>query len=285
MWSLLELLSINANHYVNVGALYEDFKRRSVGRDPNALASDADLKDLMELLTDLRGMCNYMRMSVSVTTLDRMIKEFAADRPRQALVIQRVDQWYFCFTSELESQLLLIVLPHRHSYYSEAMKADGINIGQLINSLSVFPLALFDAREAGNCFAFERFTACVYHLMRCSEFGLMSVARSANVPEEKIGKGWDGCIQGIDSHVKTIGSTKPTTNWQDEVKKYSDLSSWFTAIQKGWRNPASHAPRIYSEDTASGMFSATRTLFEHLKKCGFKQVDMLVGPLLMPEDI
>ena len=145
-----------------------------------------------------------------------------------------------------------------------------------------FPDALYDAYEAGSCFAYGCFSACVHHLMRLSEHGLVSVAASVNVPEDKISKGWDGCIQGVESAIKTISSTKPTTDWQDQVKKYSDLCSWFTAIKTGWRNPSSHVPRIYSEQSASGMFSATCTLFEHLTRYGFKQTQMPSDPLMLP---
>jgi hypothetical protein len=239
----------------------------------------------MKLITDLRIMCSYMKMPVSTTTLDRIIREFESSPPTQVVTRQRIDQWYFCFTSELESQLLLIVLPHRHAYYSENGSGDGSNIAELVSSLNVFPSAKFDAREAGNCLAFERFTACVYHLMRCAEIGLISVARAANVPEEKIARGWDGCLQGIDSYVKSLGSTKTHTNWQDEVKKYSDISSWFTSIQKGWRNPVSHAPRIYSEETAVGIFAATLTLFAHLKVYGFQQANLPPGWSGIPRDM
>jgi hypothetical protein len=108
--------------------------------------------------------------------------------------------------------------------------------------------------------------------MRVSEFGLISVAEAIGVDPEQIKKGWDGCIQGIQAGIKKIESTKPTADWKDEVKKYGDLCSWFSTIQKGWRNPSSHVPRIYSEGTASAQFSATKTLFDHLAKFGFKQV-------------
>jgi hypothetical protein len=277
------LLRINANVYVNVGAIYEDFKAQSTNSDPRAQAGDADWLKLVKLIGDLKGMCNFMRMPTSVTTLTRMFKEFYDSRPNQALLRERFGQWYSCFTAELESQMLLIVLPHLRGYYSDSNRIDdsiaGPSIAQLLSFMEDFPAAKFEAQEAGNCLAFERFTACVYHLMRCVEFGLISAAKSANVGDEKINKGWDGCIGGINSYVNVVGSTKTPADWQHTVKIYGDLASWFTTMQKGWRNPVSHVPRIYSEATATGMFSATSTLFSHLKKYGFKQVAMPQDPL------
>lgn len=280
------LLSFHAKHFVNVGVMYEEFKNghRTAFTNPGAVPNASEYAQLMELLSDLRGMCNYLKMSVSTTILDRIIIEFSANLPVQGILREKLDQWYACFTSELESQLILIVLPHRHSYYSDQDRS-GDEISELLSALSLFPDANSDAREAGNCFAFERFTACVYHLMRVSEFGLVSVARTIAVPEDKISKGWDGCIQGIESAIKGIASTKPRQDWQDQIKRYSELCSWFTAIKLGWRNPVSHVPRTYSEGSASGMFAATRTLFQHLKKSDFKQVDMPHDPIDPPQDV
>ncbi|HYL85520.1 MAG TPA: hypothetical protein VE263_14890 [Candidatus Angelobacter sp.] len=148
----------------------------------------------------------------------------------------------------------------------------GNDIAALISSLEKFPSAAFDAAEAGNCFAYERFTAAVYHLMRTTEYGLVGVAAKIGVPPEKRTR-WDKLIQGIQSRIKAIASNSPP-GWREEEKKYADLCAWFTAIQKGWRNPVSHVPRFYSEGTAHSMFLATRTLFEHLHKQGFSEEAM-----------
>ena len=51
-----------------------------------------------------------------------------------------------------------------------------------------FPSAAYDLREAGNCFALDRFTAAVMHSMRALEVGLKAVARSLGVSRSV--KGW-----------------------------------------------------------------------------------------------
>jgi hypothetical protein len=183
----------------------------------------------------------------------------------------------------------MLVLPHRAGYWSSGSLDREVTFGDEIASLfrslhEGFSEAMYDAGEAGNCFAFARFTACVYHLMRVAEYGLVSVATALGVPDEKTAKGWDGSIRGIESAIKAITSTKPTDDWQDRVKTYSDLCSWFTTIKTGWRNPVSHIPRMYSEETARGMFSAVTILFEHLREQGFRQARMPPEPVAPPND-
>ncbi len=278
--SLLQLLQIKAPYYVRIGQMYENYLRsvRAVSTHPDIRPDAEQYREMLTTLHNLHELCVDTGLVVSAKTLDRTIEEFEREAPTFRNTQQGLDVWFNCFVSELDTQVFCVVSPHRTAYFPSG------TIGtRLSRSVATgFPEAQYDAFEAGHCFAFARFSACVYHLMRLAEHGLVSVAASLNVPEEKLAKGWDGCIQGIEAAIKVISSTKPTSDWQDQVKKYSDLSAWFTTIKTGWRNPSSHVPRIYSEDSASGMFSAVCALFEHLSAYGFKQTTMPSDPLPLP---
>jgi hypothetical protein len=294
--SLWDMLSINATIFVKIGEMYENYVNGFHGKlfDGKHVLDEERADHTIRVFKDLSEKCKYLQLSTSRALLRNSVAEFERTRPTFEQSRQRLSEWFACFTAELGTRLFFEVLPHRQPYYctSPGVPGDGQLQGdeswKLLDHLADqdgFPDAVFDAVEAGNCFALERFTACIYHLMRVAEHGLVAVARSLNVPEEKVNKGWDGCIQGIESSIKTISSTKPSLDWQDQVKKYSDLCSWFTTIKTGWRNPVSHVPRTYSEGAAKGMFSATVTLFDHLRRAGFKQVAMPSEPILLPVDV
>jgi|SRR5665213_3826562 len=172
-------------------------------------------------------------------------------------------------------------VPHRIKYWTDMSMIEqpeiriGDEISELVEILNDnFPNAQRDAMEAGNCIPFERFTAAVYHLMRVSEYGLISVALALGVDRDTLGQGWDKILTGINGKIKIFSSTKPTPQWKVDEQRFSDLSNWFTTIKVGWRNPVSHVPRVYSESTAFAMFGSTKTLFQHLKRQGFKQASM-----------
>jgi len=265
-----DLLRLYAEHYLNIARAYENFLSGSVLPE-DGKPTPEEFKRIIGQCRGIVGFCTHMHLSVSARAMNRIIGEFEKELPSNATGRQRFIGWYTCFQSEIEERVYLTVLPHRVPYWSSlADGLEGIEVGRLVKALKNFKDAKFDAEEAGNCFAFERFTACVYHLMRVAEFGLVSVARTIGVANDKLDRGWDGCIQGIESEIKKIESTKPA-DWIEQKKKYSDLCSWFGTIQRGWRNPVSHIPRIYSEDTAKGMFGATVTLFDHLNGYGFAQ--------------
>jgi hypothetical protein len=280
--SLLEVLNVNARFYVSIGQLCEEHANgvAAARTSPEALPTQAQYDKLMTILRDIQKDCVGMHLTVSASVLQTKIETFEQQFPKYSDFQQGLASWFSCFNAELESKSLWLVLPHRTQYMLAATKERGIGLS-LVVAVKSFPDAFHDAHEAGACFAFERFTACVYHLMRLSEHGLVSVAASLDVPQGKISKGWDGCIQGIHAEVNKISSTTPP-DWQNKVKKYNDLLSWFTAIKTGWRNPTSHVPRIYTEQSAAGMFSATITLFVHLTKYGFKQEVMPLDPLMLP---
>ncbi|MGO8733304.1 MAG: hypothetical protein ACLQVM_10970 [Terriglobia bacterium] len=185
------------------------------------------------------------------------------------------------FEAELQSKLFTFILPHRAGYFSD--EQFGTEISAILAQMGAFPNAKFDLVEAGNCYAAGRFTAAVYHLMRAAEHGLVAVATVVGVPEDKR-TSWNKLIQGIESETKRMVSsaTKPS-DWKEREKRYGDLCSWFTAIQKGWRNPVSHIPRSYSEHAVRGMFSVINSLFAHLSEYGIRQCEMPGTLISLPD--
>lgn len=105
--------------------------------------------------------------------------------------------------------------------------------------LDCFPESEDDLVETCECFVFHRYTACVFHLMRVVEFGLLRIARLAGISDPK--PSWGTVLNQLDRlafrtkygdlpdsvrpHVATIKNVLPTLN----------------AIQHAWRNKVSHA--------------------------------------------
>src|SRR5439155_6631659 len=71
---------------------------------------------------------------------------------------------------------------------------------------TAFPSVAFDVEEAGNCYAFARPTACVFHLMRVMETGLKALGRSLNDPrfDPKTNPTWETILRRCDDEL-----TKP----------------------------------------------------------------------------
>ncbi len=287
IWSLLDLLQVYAAKYVQIGRMYQDYLHgfHSTLTRKDTMPNQEQYAHTLAAFNDIYQICKDTQLTVSARSIDRAIEEMTQKTPTFGEAQQHLESWFKCFTAELETQQFFLVLPYLSPYLPPSRDSEPVPrspFNSLMARLKSFPDARHDAFEAGCCIALRRFSAGVYHLMRVAEHGLVSVAADLNVPDEKLSKGWDGCLTGIQSGINLISSTKPTTDWQSDVKKYSDLCTWFISMKSGWRNPVSHVPRIYSEESALGIFAVTTSLFDHLTRYGFKQTTMPHDPLPLP---
>jgi hypothetical protein len=247
---------------------------------PQQVVSDESLEWIKTTLQRLQHDCKAVEAHTSLSLVVSFWQTYSSVRPTNSQARDGLICIGNAVKHELGTKVFMFVLPHRIPYWSTQQSLQdpngriGTDICQLLAKLEEFPDARYDATEAGNCIAYGLFTASVHHLMRCAEFGLVSVAKTANVPVDKLAQGWDKCIQGIDAEIKRIESTKPSDDWKAQTKRLSDLSAWFTTIRTGWRNPVSHIPRSYSEQVACSMFHAVGTLFDRLNQHGYRQCNM-----------
>lgn len=209
----------------------------------------AELRDLCEA-ADLPMSALQARQMHDVTgTLRETINTSHAERLAQAL----------CVTIENELQLkpYFSIAPGKEKYY-ESVHPFGEAVSQ------AFPSTSFDAIEAGRCLALGRFTACVFHLMRVLEIGLVSFSAELNLPRGR--HNWQQIIQDIEKHIRSIAanhSTRPH-DWHERVEFYSQCASGFMFIKDAWRNYTAHARAVYSEEDAETIFINVKAFTQKL---------------------
>jgi hypothetical protein len=113
---------------------------------------------------------------------------------------------------------------------------------------SKFPAASVDLAEAGKCFSAERYTACVFHLMRVMEVGLVRLAKRFNVKGVST-RTW-GEIIGV-----IAGALRPKSKRMQA--KYGPTVAYFRGAKDGWRDRVCHSNASYSEGQAKAIFLAT----------------------------
>lgn len=283
------MLQVSASDFIAAGESFAKIRPLLDSSDGELATQpllDKKLNDYVSILQSTIAHCTHLQLPVTLGLIKQFIDVVQASDKDVSIGDAHIalSGIFNAFKVELSAQLFLDVLPHRVPYYHGGGSPAwvGHECQRLLDAVEPFPEATFDASEAGNCFAFERFTACVYHLMRVAEHGLVAVAEAAGATQEDK-RSWDKLVGAINRHVKTIESQKPP-NWLADRNKFSDMVSWFIAIKNGWRNPVSHVPRIYLEDSARGVFISTCTLFGHLKSHGFASVQMPKLPIDLPND-
>ena len=127
-----------------------------------------------------------------------------------------------------------------------------------------FPDAIDDMNEAAKCFAFERPTACIFHLMRVTEYGINEIADFLLMEDHS--PTWEPIIRKIDAELKLDYKDRKFKGNQDVL---ANMSTHLHAVKVAWRNKTMHVEKeIY--DATCGLM---RYLAENLpaKKLGVVQ--------------
>jgi hypothetical protein len=146
---------------------------------------------------------------------------------RVHLLRERIDD-------ELDS-LNFFVLESSHREYLE----DDDQFGPDVKT--AFPDSTWDIREAKQCFAFERYTACGYHLMRVLDHGLKEIAFRFGVAYDH--RNWEDVLKDIKNEFPKMHQNPRWNcyeNWRDHSEFYAKAVGYLNIEKIGWRNPLAH---------------------------------------------
>lgn len=151
--------------------------------------------------------------------------------------------------SELKSKYLFYLTPDREKYYDNSrLISDNVKLA--------FPTAAEELMLAGNCYAVDLNTACVYHCMRALERGLKALAKDVDLTWTT--EQWQKIINDIEGAVKALGNTLQKGQAKNERLQFlSEAAKEFTWFKDGWRNYTAHAKTSYRASQAL-------TLMEHV---------------------
>jgi hypothetical protein len=126
-----------------------------------------------------------------------------------------------------------------------------------------FDRAAQHIQEAGNCFALERYTGAVFHLMCVLEVALDSVAHRFSLPYSE--KNWNEILRSIEV---AVGAIEPSSgpNWKDDKEFYGRAVLHFRFFALAWRNHTAHGRVIYSEGEARKVYDHVKAFMEHISQ-------------------
>lgn len=95
-----------------------------------------------------------------------------------------------------------------------------------------------DIVEACRCFVADRFTACVFHLMKIVEYGLLEVARLVGITDPK--PSWGSILQRLDRLCNHTRFDELPDTVKPHLAMIRELLPRMHAIQHAWRNKVLH---------------------------------------------
>jgi hypothetical protein len=192
-------------------------------------AQRAVLDELFGQLPPLREDCLALGLKCSVAQIDRMIGPRVEHDPNA--ISEQLSELLSRIHDELQGQVFYALDFGDCDFYLSPLK----NWERVV---ARFPEARSDIEEAGKCFAFERYSACIFHLMRVTEAGVTSLAKLVNPNDFK---------PQFSSVLKRIDELVIKTKWPDwptearaHKQLFVDVLPRLYAVKDSWRDRAAH---------------------------------------------
>jgi hypothetical protein len=135
-----------------------------------------------------------------------------------------------------------------------------------------FPAAQKDILDAGTCYATDNDTACVFHCMRVTEYGLRALAKRLRV---SFGKrqhvefaDWGRVIKGLKAQIEEQLKKPRGPKRAEQLRFYSEAADQFAYFNHLWRTEVSHARRPYNSAEALNALTRTGDLMQALASHG-----------------
>jgi hypothetical protein len=235
--------------------------------DANELLSDDHKLGVVKIVSDIELACKDLDLPMTVAKVFRIANLLA----RQPVTIQQIKAELKHLNETLQDELktkMFLSIPHDAAVLYMEPHPFGEQVAIALPSASA------DIQEAAKCFACERYTATVFHLMRAAERIMRVFAwdRRASV-KTKGGKEypldlatWEDVIKAVNQEVDKVANW-PRTKGEIRTQAsefYNSAMQEFRAFKDAWRNHIMHGRRAYIAADASQVMEHVKRLAETL---------------------
>jgi hypothetical protein len=249
-----DMQKFSASGFIEAMNLLEGLPLLCDAADPRSLVDPRSVDSSQIVLESLRSECANIGLDFSVTCINELIDEL----PMRAGLTVR----YFrercaevANTIRREMQVCLFFrVDYLNAKFYDQMELLGPEVTKRFP-----PSVLDDAREAGNCLALGRSTACVFHLMRVMETGVQEFGRALGVTlvDEKC---WQNILDEVNKAIKSLPTKDPNT------AELSEAAAALYSVKVAWRNQVMHPKDKYDEKEAADILQHVKTFMGQLAR-------------------
>lgn len=186
-----------------------------------------------------------------------------------------------CVEADLEDKCFVFVLPEKALLLRNAKE----EWGAIIQSI---PDAKEDAREALSCYALERNTAAVFHLMRVAEWGLRAFCHHLGFKRvrsriKKSGRleftpieysTWESILGQLRTKVtEKLSKLKRGSTKQQRQEFYNPILSEIEGFKDAWRNHVMHTRKNFNQEDARAIIVHVHRFMTLLVSNGVAEYD------------
>ena len=263
--SLLDLIEFRARRYLDI------VHRFGLVLGPTR-TNDPDI--LRDVWNYLQQEVEQMELPVTKQYLNDLVVELIETNPDKVTLIgantvdivgaqitqersrHHAEAIYKTLVAEVGSLKLFAIPREKVAYGNPKWLTDGV--------LAKYPDTIDEFQKAGRCFMYDENAACVFHLMRVTDFYLRRVADSLSIPYDA--RNWQGIGDKIAKTMEQKYHNK-TDDWRKAEPFYAEILTDIQAIGRGHRNPALHElEKKYDEREARYMLTVIESFANHVAK-------------------
>ncbi|MGO9120473.1 MAG: hypothetical protein ACLQPD_23020 [Desulfomonilaceae bacterium] len=251
--SLWDVLNFYAEKFARISSLMGGISMAPFGNQNDRIRLS---RPLLDQLTWLHSIADELKLKGVLANVDRFLRDVRSRSATNVQVKRSAQALNQSIVDEFKGELILAVMPAQAEYYE--MK--GTFLGKkLVDRLSHVEGVTEEADEAGNCYALERYTACVFHLMRLMEYclqklgGMLGLGLTASYDKE-----WQKIINDIRGALKL----KYPKDKDPMRIKYEAMLGHLETVKIAWRNPTMHPKATYTRKEAEKIIGAVQAFVE-----------------------
>jgi hypothetical protein len=212
---------------------------------------------ITESLRNLDVHLETLGVRLTRTQVSRLLS--ALEKKPAEIKYGELREWLNSIISRLRDELsdacILVLNPENRRFYSPLEPHFGDHFA------AQFPSALFEVDEAAKCFALERPTASVFHLVRVLEVGLKACRSCLGMPEstKPADRNWAAILRVFNDEFKRR-SALGAKGWKKKTDKafFEEVYVSLDAVRNPWRNATMHVESKYLPEEAEHIFVAVR---------------------------
>ena len=240
--SWLEMNKFSAESYLRIGAIFGSLQQILPLGESLELPTPVD--KILNILLTIEAECRDIALVQSEKCTRRAINGIKDGRVEHCQIKTAIDCVFELIVSEMQSELFFAVPIRRAGFY--AKDAEAIVGAECCARL---PSVQREVEESAKCYAFGRFTASAFHLMRATEVAVKALAMTVGYTPQH--PGW----KEVFSHVyKQFQNSIPRhAAWTTHEDFLTTTCGDLRTISKVWRNDIAHFVDTYSENEAAEM--------------------------------
>ncbi|MES2972419.1 MAG: hypothetical protein V4757_02375 [Pseudomonadota bacterium] len=210
-----------------------------------------NVRSTVEMLERLEGVISSLNVPVTMLTIADTKEELL--KFDQKLTYMSCGQMMLTVSHNLERELKVAKL-----FALDSSRAPMYDMPEPFGPevQTAFPSSSFDIAEAARCYALDRPTACVMHVMRALEKPLQLMALDLGHTPTRAA--WGDILRDIRPIIAALPNSHPRQEF------YSEAAVQFRFIKNAWRDSAMHASVRYANDEALLIFNSCKALLKTL---------------------